>query len=102
MTVYETLSQGINDLKSRGFNIDFNLAGDCIECVSDNIRLHPEDFEIVETYRFEGMTNPSDSSILFAIESKDGKHKGVFVDAFGAYSTELSEELKKKLSFHSN
>ena len=38
-----------------------------------------------EYHRFEGMSNPSDSSVVFAIISKDGK-RGVMISSYGAYS----------------
>jgi hypothetical protein len=42
---------------------------------------------ITEYYRFEGMSDPEDSSVIYALESKDG-HKGIIIDAYGAYSDE--------------
>jgi hypothetical protein len=42
-----------------------------------------------EFYRFEGMTNPDDSSILFAISSSDGL-KGTLGDAYGVYAENLN------------
>lgn len=45
----------------------------------------PEDLTIIKTYRFEGDSNPSDSSILYLIEANDGMI-GYSMDAYGAYS----------------
>lgn len=41
----------------------------------------PEDLTIIKTYRFEGDSNPDDSSILYLIESKDGI-VGYVLDAY--------------------
>ena len=30
--------------------------------------------------------NPSDEDIIYAVSSKDGKIKGIFIEAFGVYS----------------
>jgi len=95
MTTYETLHEAINGLKSQGFTLDFNLREDCIEC-GETGRLDPDSFEITEVHRFEGMTNPDDSSVLYAIEGKNGE-KGVFVDAYGAYANSLSTAMIEKL-----
>lgn len=45
----------------------------------------PEDLTIIKTYRFEGESDPSDSSILYVIEAKDGLI-GYSLDAYGVYS----------------
>lgn len=94
---YTSLSEATNNLKERGYTEDFNLHPDRIECASLNLQLHPEDFEIDEFYRFEGMSSTDDNSIVFAISSKDGV-KGVLVDAYGVYASSLSDVMIKKLT----
>ena len=96
MKNYETLSEATNDLKQRGYNVDLNLKPDCIECPAYNLRLSPEEFAIDEFYRFEGMSNPSDNSIVYAISSKSGI-KGVLVDAYGMYAENLTDAMIRKL-----
>jgi len=49
-----------------------------------------------EFHRFEGMSNPDDNSIVFAISSDDGI-KGTLVDAYGIYADSLTESMIKKL-----
>ena len=99
MKSYASLSKAINDLKARGYTEDFNLKSTHLECTSMNLQLHPDAFTIDEFYRFEGMSNPDDNSIVFAISSKDGV-KGVLVDAYGMYAESLNDEMIKKLSIH--
>jgi hypothetical protein len=45
----------------------------------------PEDLKIIRTYRFEGESDPADSSILYLIEASDGK-VGYSLDSYGAQS----------------
>lgn len=98
MYTYDTVVEAINGLKDRGYTVDFNLAYDQIIC-SDKVHcLEPNDFEITETYRFEGDTNPSDEDVVYAIESKEKKIKGILTSAFGIYADAVSTELMKKLS----
>lgn len=97
MTSYTTLSEAINDLKKRGYKEDFNIQPTCLECASLTLKLHPEDFVVDEFYRFEGMSNPDDNSIIFAISSKDGI-KGTLVDAYGMYSETLTDQMVRKLT----
>lgn len=99
MYSYETITDAITDLKARGFELDFSLAENCIICNEDKFR--PEDFEIVETYRFEGETDPADEAVVYAIESVSGL-KGVLVNGYGVYADTMSAEMAQKLSFHKN
>lgn len=96
MHSYDTLSEALNDLKKRGYIEDLGLKSDCLECADKGLYLHPEDFTIDEFYRFEGNSNPDDSSIVYAISSNDGL-KGVLIDAYGIYSEYMTDELVKKL-----
>jgi len=58
----------------------------------------PEDLLILKTYRFEGESNPSDSSILYLLEANDGL-RGYSIDAYGAYSNhdEKYDEFIRKI-----
>lgn len=96
---FDTLSQAISELQKAGYTEDFNLKSDCIECKPLDIMLLVDDFEIDKMYRFEGNTDPSDSSILFAISSKAYKIKGLLVDAYGVYSDALTTEMIQKLKY---
>lgn len=51
----------------------------------------PSDLKIIKTYRFEGESDPSDSSIIYLIEANDGLI-GYSLDAYGAYSNHDNEE----------
>lgn len=96
MRDYQNMVEALNDLKKRGFGNDFNLKPFCLECASLQLQLHPEEFEIKEVYRFEGMSDPDDNAVLYAIESNQGM-KGVLVDAYGTYAEALTPEMASKL-----
>ena len=96
MNTYTTVTDTLNNLKSEGYVLDFNLKPDCLECGSPNIKLYPADFVIDKFYRFEGASNPDDSAIIFAISSKDGL-KGTMIDAYGVYADSLTTEMLNKL-----
>jgi hypothetical protein len=51
----------------------------------------PEDLRIERTYRFEGESDPADSSILYVIKANDGL-TGYSIDAYGIYSNHEDEE----------
>ena len=97
MHVYDTVTAAVNGLRERGYTLDFNQQGICLECNGENF--HPEDFEIAEVYRFEGPTDPADEAVVYAIESRNGQ-KGILVDGFGVSADPLSAEMLKKLAYH--
>lgn len=97
MKTYDNMVDAINDLKTRGYDLDFNLKENYLECANIKRQLSPNEFDIMEVYRFEGMTNPSDNSILYAIQSHDGL-KGVLVNAYGVYADAVSQALVTKLN----
>jgi len=100
MNSYSTLSEAVNDLQKRGYTKDFKFCAEGIECAMEELKLHPDHFEIVEFYRFDGMTDPSDESVVYAIESKDHKIKGILINGYGIYTDPISDELLKKLKEH--
>jgi hypothetical protein len=99
MYTYDTVSEAVNGLKTRGYDIDFNLEYDCIYCPKKPLRLSPDEFEIAEVYRFEGNSDPADEAIVYAIESKHG-HKGILVNGFGISSDPVNDAMVRKLMMH--
>lgn len=75
MNYFRTLSKAVNYYTDRGYTFSFDF---------DNTSAGQENWAIVQTHRFEGDSNPSDNAILYALEHKNGKDKGIIVDAYGA------------------
>lgn len=100
MKTYDTLSEAINDLVKRGYIFNFNVKSDCLECVENHLKMHPDDFEVDEIHRFEGMNDPGDSNILYALSSATHQIKGLLVNAYGVYSDSYSAKLAAKLEIH--
>lgn len=100
MRTFETMTEAIADLKQRGYVHDFNLHPEWIDCPPLNLRMTPDQFHVDEVYRFEGATNPDDSSVLYAVNSWAGV-KGLIVDAYGVYAESLSNDMITKLKIDS-
>jgi hypothetical protein len=97
MHTYDTLSAAVSGLRGRGYILDFNLRENCLIC--HDAKYNPEEFEIVEVYRFEGNSDPADEAVVYAIEGNKG-HKGVLVNGYGPSSESMGAEMAKKLQFH--
>lgn len=96
MITYDTVTEAVNGLQKRGFDMDFNLAENCLVC--NTRRFDVKDFEIVEVHRFEGNTDPSDEAIVYGIQSVTGL-KGVLVSGYGISAEGMSAEMATKLRF---
>lgn len=97
MRNYETLVDATNDLAKRGYTANLSLEGDAIEDKEKDILMGADDFGIDEFYRFEGESNPSDMSIVYAISSPKNDLKGVLIDAYGTYAEENKSAVHAKL-----
>lgn len=75
---YATVSKALEELKEKGFTIDFNIN-------EKRIIDSPDDFEIVHLYRYEGESDPGDEATVFGIKSSTGE-KGVFVAGLSTFA----------------
>lgn len=92
---YDTLSEAINALTQKGFKDGFKAEDGRIVGSITSKKYLPEELKIVRTHRFEGMTNPQDDTIVFAIEANDG-NKGTLVMSY-SYEHNQNVELIKKI-----
>lgn len=97
MHSYDTLSEAINGLKERGYNENFKLRQETIKSEDTGVELTPDQFEVEEVHRFEGISNPADMSIVYAINCSSNASKGILVDAYGTYTENLNAEMINKL-----
>jgi hypothetical protein len=94
---FDALSEAVNGRTQICYTKDFTLRTACVHCQAEDIILSPKHFEIDHIFRFKGMSNPDDLSIVCAIASRDGSIKGTMVDACGVYSDSLKEKMNSKL-----
>ena len=79
-----SLSEVIKTLKSRGFDKEFMFRDNHLTDMENReLSYVPDDLTIIKEYRFEGDSDPSMMTILYALEAKDGT-KGIISDAYGA------------------
>ena len=81
----KTLSAAIERLVRRGFTEHFGVRGDRLRGFESGKMFRADEITIREYDRFEGVSDPDDMAILYAIESSGGT-RGTLVDAFGVYS----------------
>lgn len=96
---YTSLSVAISELQKEGYTEDFNLVDEGIESRALKSKWKAGECDVVKFYRFEGPSDPGDNTILYLIETTDGK-KGLLVDVYGADTGNVSPEMIKKLHIH--
>ncbi|AEM71035.1 phosphoribosylpyrophosphate synthetase [Allomuricauda ruestringensis DSM 13258] len=94
---FDTLSEAVNTLTQEGYKEDFEAIENCIKALYSKKEYKPDDLKIIDSYRFEGITNPGDQSTVFTIEATDGT-KGTLVMSYSA-SHGQNEALIKQIPF---
>ena len=86
MTYMTDLEKCVKRLEEKGYTNQFRVEKKMLQSLTDKKKKYKsKDVKAVNFYRFEGVSNPDDMSILYAIETTDGE-KGTLVDAYGVYS----------------
>jgi|ERR1700720_1807079 hypothetical protein len=82
---YATLGGAVEDLTRRGFTERFRAVGGRLRALSTGEIIETEDLLIREYHRFEGISDPDDTAIVYALESTGGV-RGTVADAYGVYA----------------
>jgi hypothetical protein len=80
-----TVTAILEALARRGFGANLAVIGGAVRVLGKGRAYKSDELAIREYHRFEGVSDPDDMSIVYAIESRDGT-RGVLVDAFGVYA----------------
>ncbi len=96
----QTLSYILEKLRLKRQDNDFQMEDGYFKTASGK-KYTAEQLTIIKTYRFEGESDPADSSILYVIEADDGL-VGYSIDAYGVYSNHENDydEFMRKIKVH--
>ncbi|GAB3179430.1 hypothetical protein GCM10027291_45620 [Telluribacter humicola] len=97
MKTMTTVSEVLSKLKNEGYTADFNLSDNCLICHGNPLKLYPKEFVVDRHFRFEGISDPGDGAVVYAISSEKHNVKGTLVDGYGIYSDSISNDLVKAL-----
>ncbi|RNI24140.1 phosphoribosylpyrophosphate synthetase [Rufibacter latericius] len=102
MEPMDTVTEVLSKLKEEGYTVDFNLDNNCIVCHGNSLQLHHNEYTVDASYRFEGISDPGDEAVVYAISSAKHRIRGILVDGYGIYSDnavwEMVRGLKEKAS----
>jgi len=80
----KTLASCLNKVVRDGYTENFKVTEEGLQSLETEKLYKPDEVHIVNFFRFEGASDPSDSAILYIIETNNGA-KGTLTDAYGMY-----------------
>lgn len=84
MPFMKSLATCLNRMITDGYTEDFKVTERGLESINKQKSYSSDQIQIVNFFRFEGMSNPDDNAVLYVIETSDGT-KGTLIDAYGLY-----------------
>ena len=84
-TEIPTLAGTMDELARRGFTEHFIPVNGKLRAAESGKVFPADEVMISEYHRFEGVSDPDDMAILYAIETRSGL-RGTLADAFGVYA----------------
>jgi hypothetical protein len=85
-----TLSRVLERLEEKGICREFRWTRDGF-CLEHGNYYQPHELLIIRIFRFEGITDPADMSVLYLIRTNDGQ-TGYSLNAYGVYSSHDGED----------
>lgn len=93
----ETVAEALRRLMADGYTDDFHADGGGLRSRSTGTVHPPETLRVDEVVRFEGETDPSDESVVFALSSERDGTKGTYTAAFGPSMDALDAAIVPRL-----
>ena len=85
MPYMKSLASCLAKITHDGYQEDFRVTDMGLEAVQKQIHYSSDEIRVINFFRFEGESDPSDNAILYVIEAVDGT-KGTLVDSYGTYN----------------
>ncbi len=86
----------MSKLEKYGYTEQFKVEKDKLVSLTTKKKYKAADVKAANFYRFEGISDPDDTSILYAIETSDGS-MGTLTDAYGMYSDDDTGAFMKQV-----
>ena len=95
-TEIPTLAGTMDELAARGFTEHFMLVNGKLRAADSGKVFPADEVMIAEYHRFEGVSDPDDMAILYALETRSGL-RGTLADAFGVYADPMVGAFMKEV-----
>lgn len=88
----ETVSEALRRLTAAGYSDDYRAEAQGLRNLSKGTVYSPDRFRVDEVVRFEGDSDPSDESAVFALTLEADGTKGTYTVAYGPLMDALDAE----------
>ena len=88
-----TVTEAISRLQAEGFDSDFTVKGNRVECGCCKELVSAPELTIHEIHRFEGQSDPGDEMIVVAVTCNRCGQRGVIVTGYGTATSPEEAEL---------
>jgi hypothetical protein len=99
LTYMDSLEENLADLHQRGFTSEFCVLDGRLYSYTSGKYYNQDEVKVTDYYRYEGISNPDDMSILFAIETSSGE-RGTLIDAYGIYADDNIGSFMQQVKLH--
>jgi len=87
----------IDEYIDKGYTASYRLKNGKLRDLKTDKCFEVNEVTIVDSYRYEGMSNPSDMSIMYALKTVDGR-KGTLLLPYGPHADAELDEFMKEVS----
>ncbi len=91
----------IEEYQRKGYTNSYRYTEGQLVDVDSKIGYSPKEIYIIAEHRYEGMSNPSDLSILYVLETNDGK-KGTYLMGYGPTANLEAADFFKEIPGENN
>ena len=81
----QTVAGALDQFRDRGYRREMAIKAGRLEVDGTDRTYRPDEVVVCDYWRYEGVSDPGDESVVYAIETTDGT-KSTLVDAFNAYA----------------
>jgi hypothetical protein len=93
------LDRCVERLGEKGYTDQYRVEKGKLISTKTKKKYKAGDVTAANFFRFEGISDPDDMSILYAIETEDG-NRGTLIDAYGLYADDETGEFMKEVEIH--
>jgi len=89
----------IDEYTAKGYLASYRMENGKLKDLTTDKCFSPKEVNIAGSHRYEGMSNPSDMSILYALHTNDGG-KGTLLLPYGPHADADLDEFMKQVSLN--